>query len=166
MRVVVQYQGSGKKKGPQFEQMMLAASQRQFDVLLFWSLDRLSREGVLPTLTYLQRLDGYGVTGLRSPSSTWIRLASSRSRARNPPNSRQAGTSAHLGGCSGWAGKAKEKGKTLGRPAVRSEHDKDAKQIKAMRDAGYSYESIADELGRSKSDVYRVCQTLGCSAAT
>ena len=41
--------------------MMQDASQRMFDILLFWSLDRLSREGVMPTLTYLQRLDGYGV---------------------------------------------------------------------------------------------------------
>jgi len=30
-------------------------------VLLFWSLDRLSREGVLETLTHLQRLTGCGV---------------------------------------------------------------------------------------------------------
>jgi putative DNA-invertase from lambdoid prophage Rac len=41
--------------------MFDAASRRQFDVLLFWSLDRLSREGVLPTLTYLQRLTSYGI---------------------------------------------------------------------------------------------------------
>ena len=37
---------------------------------------------------------------------------------------------------------------------------------KALRDAGDSYESIAGELGRSKSDVYRVCRTLGCMSAT
>jgi DNA invertase Pin-like site-specific DNA recombinase len=29
-------------------------------VVLFWSLDRLSREGVLPTLQHLQRLTSYG----------------------------------------------------------------------------------------------------------
>jgi hypothetical protein len=29
-----------------------------------------------------------------------------------------------------------------------------------------SYEEIAEELGRSKSDVYRVCQTLGCMSAS
>ena len=29
--------------------------------MLFWSLDRLSREGVLQTLTYLQTLTSYGV---------------------------------------------------------------------------------------------------------
>jgi DNA-binding MurR/RpiR family transcriptional regulator len=34
-----------------------------------------------------------------------------------------------------------------------------------MRDAGDSYGEIADELGRSKSDIYRICQTLGCSPA-
>ena len=40
---------------------MLAASQKQFDLLLFWKLDRLSREGVRMTLTYLERLDSWGV---------------------------------------------------------------------------------------------------------
>src|SRR5947208_12125755 len=37
------------------------ASRRKFDVLLFWSLDRFSREGVLETLQHLQRLTSYGV---------------------------------------------------------------------------------------------------------
>jgi DNA invertase Pin-like site-specific DNA recombinase len=53
--------GSGKLKRPQFDRMMLAASQRQFDLLLFWKLDRLSREGVRKTLRYLELLDSYGV---------------------------------------------------------------------------------------------------------
>ena len=52
---------SGKKTRPQFEAMMLAASQRKFDLLLFWKLDRLSREGVRKTLVHLTRLDSYGV---------------------------------------------------------------------------------------------------------
>jgi DNA invertase Pin-like site-specific DNA recombinase len=41
--------------------MMLAASQKQFDLVLFWRLDRLSREGVRVTFTYLERLDSWGV---------------------------------------------------------------------------------------------------------
>src|SRR4051794_25711853 len=45
----------------QFQKMFVAASKREFDVLLFWSLDRLSREGVVETLNHLQRLTGYGV---------------------------------------------------------------------------------------------------------
>ena len=32
---------------PQFQLMFRDASRRTFDVLLFWSLDRLSREGAL-----------------------------------------------------------------------------------------------------------------------
>jgi DNA invertase Pin-like site-specific DNA recombinase len=46
---------------PQFKAMFMAASRRQFDVSLFWSLDRLSREGVLDTLQHLNRLTGHGV---------------------------------------------------------------------------------------------------------
>jgi DNA invertase Pin-like site-specific DNA recombinase len=45
----------------QFKKMFSAASKRQFDVLLFWSLDRLSREGALETLQHLQRLTAYGI---------------------------------------------------------------------------------------------------------
>jgi DNA invertase Pin-like site-specific DNA recombinase len=53
--------GSGKKDRVQFDAMMLAASQRQFDILLFWKLDRLSREGIRKTLAYLERLDSWSV---------------------------------------------------------------------------------------------------------
>lgn len=45
----------------QFQAMFEAASQRKFDILLFWSLDRLSREGVVQTLHHLQRLTSYGI---------------------------------------------------------------------------------------------------------
>jgi DNA invertase Pin-like site-specific DNA recombinase len=41
--------------------MMHDAAQRKFVVLLFWSLDRLTREGALQTLQYLNTLTGYGV---------------------------------------------------------------------------------------------------------
>ena len=53
--------GSGKKERPQFKRMMLEASQRKFDLLLFWKLDRLSREGTRKTLVYLTQLDSWGV---------------------------------------------------------------------------------------------------------
>ena len=45
--------GSGRRNRPQFDAVMLAASQRKFDLLLFWALDRLSREGIVKTLSYL-----------------------------------------------------------------------------------------------------------------
>ena len=53
---------SGKRDDrDQFQKMFAAASRRDFDVLLFWSLDRLSREGTVETLNHLQRLNNYGV---------------------------------------------------------------------------------------------------------
>jgi DNA invertase Pin-like site-specific DNA recombinase len=45
----------------EFQKMLLDASQRKFDVLLFWALDRLTREGTLATLQYLERLTSYHV---------------------------------------------------------------------------------------------------------
>jgi DNA invertase Pin-like site-specific DNA recombinase len=46
---------------PDFKRLFELASRREFDIVLFWALDRFSREGVLPTLHHLQRLDSYGV---------------------------------------------------------------------------------------------------------
>jgi len=57
--------GSGKKARAQFDAMMVAASQRKFSLVLFWKLDRFSREGTRATLRYLQQLDDGGV-GWRS----------------------------------------------------------------------------------------------------
>ena len=45
----------------QFQRLFQDASQRQFDIVLFWSLDRFSREGVRETLNHLERLASYGV---------------------------------------------------------------------------------------------------------
>jgi putative DNA-invertase from lambdoid prophage Rac len=58
---------------------------------------------------------------------------------------------------------ARSKGQRLGRPKVKRERDKDAKIIRKLRAEGDSYGEIADALGRTKSDIYRVCMTLGCS---
>ncbi len=45
---------SGKRSDrEQFQAMFAAASRREFDTVLFWSLDRFSREGVYETLQHL-----------------------------------------------------------------------------------------------------------------
>src|SRR5436309_893202 len=65
-------QASGKSGDrEQFQAMFTAASRKEFDILLFWSLDRLSREGVYETLTYLQRLTSYGI-GYRSYTEQYL----------------------------------------------------------------------------------------------
>jgi DNA invertase Pin-like site-specific DNA recombinase len=66
--------GSGKVRRPEFERMMEDAAARpacaacqagecstHWGQLLFWSLDRLSREGVYETLNHLRKLDAAGV---------------------------------------------------------------------------------------------------------
>ena len=54
-----------------FQTMFEAASRREFDTVLFWSLDRFSREGVLATLNHLERLTAYGVA-YRSFTESYI----------------------------------------------------------------------------------------------
>jgi DNA invertase Pin-like site-specific DNA recombinase len=53
--------GKTEKDRPGFAAMFKAAHQRKFDVLIFWPLDRLTREGTRATLNYLQRLESKGV---------------------------------------------------------------------------------------------------------
>jgi DNA invertase Pin-like site-specific DNA recombinase len=45
----------------QFAALFEGAHRRQFDCVLFWALDRFTREGMQPTVLYLQRLASYGV---------------------------------------------------------------------------------------------------------
>jgi DNA invertase Pin-like site-specific DNA recombinase len=45
----------------QFQALFEAASRRDIDVVVFWSLDRFTREGALATLQHLERLGSYGV---------------------------------------------------------------------------------------------------------
>lgn len=50
---------NGERTG--FRQMWADVTKHRFDLLLFWSLDRLTREGTYKTLTYLRRLSDAGV---------------------------------------------------------------------------------------------------------
>ena len=54
-------ESGGTAERPAFQQLFLDAHQRRFEVVLFWSLDRFSREGVAETLNHLQRLNAAGV---------------------------------------------------------------------------------------------------------
>lgn len=44
-----------------FKRMFEDASQRRFDLVVTWALDRFTREGVSKTFEYVQRLSDYGV---------------------------------------------------------------------------------------------------------
>jgi DNA invertase Pin-like site-specific DNA recombinase len=53
------YVYDGERTG--FRDMWADVAKHRFDLLLFWSLDRLTREGTYKTLTYLRRLTDAGV---------------------------------------------------------------------------------------------------------
>jgi DNA invertase Pin-like site-specific DNA recombinase len=130
----------------QFEQMFLDASQRRFDVVLFWALDRLSREGVLPTLKHLERLTSYGV-GYRSFTEQYfdscgifkdaviaiVATVAKQERIRISERTR-AGLATAIA-----------KGKKLGRPTAAV----DMFRVSARRASGESLRAIARDLGVS-----------------
>src|SRR5260370_6587285 len=53
--------GKGAEYRQQLDAMFTGASQREFDLLLVWSLDRFSREGIAATVSHLQRLASHAV---------------------------------------------------------------------------------------------------------
>lgn len=57
----VDHETGGHSRRPHFQEMFRDARARKFDMVLFWSLDRLSREGVSATLNHLERLTAAGV---------------------------------------------------------------------------------------------------------
>jgi DNA invertase Pin-like site-specific DNA recombinase len=62
---------SGMFERAALDQAMQAADRREYDLLFFWSLDRLSREGPLKTLLYLERLRRVGI-GFKSYTEPFI----------------------------------------------------------------------------------------------
>ena len=54
-----------------FTRMLADADKHRFDLLLIWSLDRLSREGISNTLGYLERLKRNGVA-IKSLQESWL----------------------------------------------------------------------------------------------
>jgi DNA invertase Pin-like site-specific DNA recombinase len=52
----------GAEKRRQFAALFDDAAKRKFDCVLFWALDRFSREGMAQTIGHLHRLNSYGVS--------------------------------------------------------------------------------------------------------
>ena len=164
-KVVGEYldQISGRKSDrPQFEAAMRDARKRKYDVLLFWSLDRLTREGVLKTLLILHRLSGYGVK-YRSLQEQWIDSLGAFSDAIVGILATVAKFEADRMSSrvrSGLA-RAKAEGKVLGRPRAVLDRSKLAK----MRAEGMSLREIADVTGRSAMTIQRLLKSNESEAA-
>jgi DNA invertase Pin-like site-specific DNA recombinase len=141
-----------------FQRMFRDASQRRFDVLLFWSLDRLSREGALETLQHLNRLNGYGVqwrsftecyldsTGtFRDAIISFLATLAKQERIRLSERTK-AGLE-----------RARKQGKVLGRPRVAV----DATEIREQRAQGLSWGAISRNTGLARATCQKACALLG-----
>jgi DNA invertase Pin-like site-specific DNA recombinase len=60
-KVFTEEVSGGKSERSEFKQLLLEAYQQKFDLVVFWRLDRFSREGALATLRYLKELKDHGV---------------------------------------------------------------------------------------------------------
>jgi DNA invertase Pin-like site-specific DNA recombinase len=145
--------GKAASNRPQFMAMFDAARCREFDLVLFWSLDRFSREGTLETLKHLERLTAAGVgwksyteqyldsTGMFKDAVISI-LATVAKQERVRLSER---TVAGLQ-------RARREGATLGRPKVVA----DRYGVKDLRARGMSLGKIATQLNLKKSTVARI----------
>jgi DNA invertase Pin-like site-specific DNA recombinase len=140
-------------KRPQFQAMLAASRRRECDLVLFWALDRFSREGVLGTLQHLQALTAAGVNW-RSYTEQYLdscgvfRDAVLAILATIAKQERVRLSERTLAGLA----RAKRQGKSLGRPRVVCDRDK----VQQMRDAGLSLSAIAGKVGASKTTVARI----------
>jgi DNA invertase Pin-like site-specific DNA recombinase len=136
-----------------FNEMFIAASRRKFDCLLFWSLDRLSREGAFATLKHLTRLSELGIsyvsyreefinsTGIFKDAVVSILATLARQEAIRASERTIAGLE-----------KARLRGRIGGRPRVQC----DIHQALKLRARGMSYADIASKLKMKKSTVHRL----------
>jgi len=60
-RVYTDQESGGKADRTEFRRLLLEAYQKKVDLVVFWRLDRFSREGALATLRYLKELKDQGV---------------------------------------------------------------------------------------------------------
>lgn len=143
----------------QFQKMFVAASKREFDVLLFWSLDRLSREGVVETLNHLQRLTGYGVnyrsfteqyldsTGIFKEAVIGILAAVAKQERVRLSERTIAGLE-----------RARSQGRIGGRPKAEDNHQL-VWRFRKLQKAGASVRKMAAELGISATTVQKLKAT-------
>ena len=132
------------------------SNRRKFDLVLFWSLDRFSREGVLETLHHLQRLAQYGV-GYRSFTEQYLDscgifkdavlsiLATIAKQERIRISERVHADLA----------KARKQGRIGGRPRLILNHTK----VLALSQEGATVREIAEEMGVSPASIHRILKS-------
>ena len=148
-------ESGSKSDRAEFQRMFNDASRRKFDLVLFWALDRLSREGVYQTLQHLNRLESYGI-GFRSFTEPYFDscgvfkdavIAIMATLAKQERVKRAERTRAGLA-------RVRAAGKRLGRPITLTGHHK--AEISRLTAQGHSLRAVARQLGISDRSVRRL----------
>jgi DNA invertase Pin-like site-specific DNA recombinase len=141
----------------QFQKMFAAASRREFDCLLFWSLDRLSREGTVKTLNHLERLIDYGVnyrsfteqyldsTGMFKEAVIGILAAVAKQERVRLSERTVAGLE-----------RARVQGRVGGRPRAEDAEPKLVAKVGRLRSQGKSIRAITADVGKSPNTIIRL----------
>jgi DNA invertase Pin-like site-specific DNA recombinase len=149
----VDQESGAKSDRSEFQRMFQDASRRKFDVLLFWSLDRLSREGVLETLQHLNRLASYGVAyrsfteqyfdscGIFKDAVISILATVAKQERVRLSERTKAGLAT-----------ARAKGRLIGRPRLKVQ----PAEIVRLKAQGHSLRAIGRSLGISDASVRRM----------
>jgi len=134
--------------------VLMLAHQHRFDILLFWSLDRFSREGSRKTIGYLTELEGYGV-GWHSFTEPYISTLGVFSDAIIALLSALAKQERLRSGERTRAGleRARANGKRLGRPPKSRDRIIEARRL---RSEGLSFSKIGERLGVSYVRAYQL----------
>jgi DNA invertase Pin-like site-specific DNA recombinase len=146
----------------EFQRMFEDARVKRFDIVLFWALDRFSREGTLKTLEYLQRLDTYGV-GWKSYTEQYLdstgmfRDAMIAMLATIAKQEHARLSERVVAGLR----RAERAGKVLGRKRIIL----DRERVRAMHAAGQSVRAIATTIGVSKSLVANILNSNRTASA-
>jgi DNA invertase Pin-like site-specific DNA recombinase len=146
-QIVAEYidrESGTKGSRAEFDKMFLAASQRRFDLCLFWSIDRFTREGARELLNHLNRLDGWGVAyrsymepdldSLGQYKAVYLSFLGTFAKSESARISERVKA--------GMA-RAKRQNKPIGRKPKML----DGAKIQALRDEGLSYDRIGVQLG-------------------
>jgi DNA invertase Pin-like site-specific DNA recombinase len=152
-RVYVDHKCGATSNREEFRRMFEDAARREFDLVLFWALDRFSREGVLETLQQLQKLTASGVnwksyTEQYLDSVGIFKEAVISIMATLAKQERVRISERTLAGLA----LARAKGKVLGPP----KRVFDRMRAMEMRAAGVSCVKVAAELGVSKSLIHKL----------
>ena len=148
--------GKGAGERPGLDKVFDLARRRSFDILLFWALDRFSREGSRKTIQYLAMLDDAGVDwhSFSEPYISSLGIFKDAIIAILSALAKQEKVRISERTKAGLERTVRVNGTRLGRPRTA---DVRGKQAKELHRQGLSYAEIGERMGISRA---RVCQLV------